>query len=179
MSLSIKAGRIASQGGMAGRVRQGDPGLWGAIKGAVGGLITGGPIGAITGGIGGLIGRDSRPQQQVSMPVPEHLMPGRPQRGFTGALHRAALGGHSGFVTNGERPPSGYRLNKSAYFLKDGTYVEKGTRWVKIRRRNSMNPRALSRAIARVDGGKRIQATLSKISTAKYTASGRRKSCPA
>lgn len=76
---------------------------------------------------------------------------------------------------NGGSPGPGYRLNKSDYFLRDGTFVPKGTRWVKIRRRNAMNVRALSRAISRVDGAKAWQSKLAGISTKKYTSSGKRK----
>jgi hypothetical protein len=48
--------------------------------------------------------------------------------------------------------PSGYRPNKSDYFLKDGTFVAKGTRCVRIRRRDLGNTKALRRADSRVDG---------------------------
>lgn len=58
--------------------------------------------------------------------------------------------------------PSGYRLNKTDYWLKDGTFVPKGTRLVKIRRRNSLNPRAASRALARIDGLRRAMARVEK-----------------
>lgn len=46
--------------------------------------------------------------------------------------------------------PPGFRANKSDYWLKNGTYVPKGTRCVRIRRRNPLNPRALDRATSRV-----------------------------
>jgi hypothetical protein len=71
--------------------------------------------------------------------------------------------------------PKGYHANKSSYYLMDGSFVEKGTRCVKNRRRNPMNARALSRAISRVDGGKRFQHTLSEIETGKFTKAGNRK----
>lgn len=45
--------------------------------------------------------------------------------------------------------------NKSSYFLKDGTRVEAGTRCVANRRRNPLNPRALSRAMSRVQGAQK------------------------
>jgi hypothetical protein len=73
--------------------------------------------------------------------------------------------------------PSGYHANKSSYWLMDGTFIEKGTRWVKNRRRNPANARALSRAIGRIDLGKKLQGTLAGISTGKYTAAGKRKAC--
>lgn len=63
--------------------------------------------------------------------------------------------------------PPGFRPNKSDYFLRDGTFVAKGTRCVKIRRRNSLNPRALDRAISRVSGAKRAAKKLGRISIRK------------
>jgi hypothetical protein len=41
----------------------------------------------------------------------------------------------------------GFHLNKSGYYTKGGTYVAPRSKWVKNRRRNPLNPRALSRAI--------------------------------
>jgi len=75
--------------------------------------------------------------------------------------------------------PKGYVLNKSSYFLMDGSFVPKGSKWVKIRRRNPANARALSRAIGRIDLGKKLQGTLHEIETKKYTKAGNRKACPA
>jgi len=53
-------------------------------------------------------------------------------------------------------PPTGYHLNKSAYFLKDGTFVAPRTKWVKIRARNFANGRALRKSIGRVQGFERL-----------------------
>jgi len=53
-------------------------------------------------------------------------------------------------------PPAGYRLNKSSYFLKDGTFVPARSRYVRIRRRNFANGRALRRSIGRVQGFERL-----------------------
>lgn len=44
----------------------------------------------------------------------------------------------------------GCHPNKASYFLKDGTFVEAGTRCVTNRRRNPLNPRALDRAAGRL-----------------------------
>lgn len=76
--------------------------------------------------------------------------------------------------------PSGYHPNKSSYYrqMPDGSgviHIPKGTVCVKNRRRNPMNPKALRRAVSRVDAGKKWQAKLAEISTAKYTASGKKK----
>lgn len=56
----------------------------------------------------------------------------------------------------GDLPPRGYRLNKSSYWLKDGTFVQAGTRFVRVRRRNMANGRALRRSITRVKGFERL-----------------------
>jgi len=46
--------------------------------------------------------------------------------------------------------PSGYHLNTSSYFLKSGEFVPARSKCVKNRRRNPLNPRALSRATGRL-----------------------------
>ena len=46
--------------------------------------------------------------------------------------------------------PSGYHLNKTSYFLKDGTFVPARSKCVKNRRRNPLNPHALNRATSRL-----------------------------
>jgi len=68
-------------------------------------------------------------------------------------------GGKPAFISGsaaGQVIPRGYRLNKSSYFLKDGTFVPEGTRLVKVRRRNFANGRALRRSIGRVQGFERL-----------------------
>ncbi|MEN8184452.1 MAG: hypothetical protein ABFS46_18155, partial [Myxococcota bacterium] len=174
----------------------GDPGLfgslWGGIKkiggaavGAVGGLATGGPLGAIGGALGGLgIGGGveryagpmavSRFAQQGPPPLPSRRttisMPGlgpifETSRGIPGVN----LGLQYGPQENGENGacPPGYRRNKTSYFLRDGSFVEKGSRCVKVRRRNALNPRALDRAIGRVTGAKRAASKLGCITVRK------------
>lgn len=58
--------------------------------------------------------------------------------------------------------PRGYRANKSNYFLKDGTYVPRGTRCVRYRRRNNLNQRALTRAVSRIEGYTRTEKRVEK-----------------
>lgn len=206
MSLANKVARARTQGGLRGNVASGDPGLFGgiigAIRGGVSSLISGGnPIaGAISGGVRGFKGAPTpepvppvltagrvpaMPRSTRGLPV-RRAVPVAPVPGVGGMAQRFLPGGRTGYqvelpppTTNGAPKASmrGYRLNKTGYYLKDGTYVAPGTKWVKIRRRNSMNPRALSRAIARVDGAKAIQAKLAQIGTKKYTPSGKRRSC--
>jgi hypothetical protein len=175
---------------------QGDPGLrdwWRAGKRALG-VAARTALGMT--GFGGaataMAGAAQRAQPQVmplTRPDPQapimRPMQGTqvmvPKPGVVGAIQRFVPGGFTGTqvatVQANGACPTGHRPNKTSYFLKDGTFVPKGTRCVKRRQRNPMNPRALSRAIGRVDAGKRFQSRMNEISTAKYTASGKRRSC--
>lgn len=193
---------------MIGRARassMGDPGLfdWGrkalgyAAKTALGMTGFGGAAGAISAAVGGE--RGSRPFQGAALgprppvrvmgggAVPQVMVP-RP--GVVGRVQRFIPGGATGTIAapvssvwgsngaNGLACESGFRPNKTSYFLKDGSFVEAGTRCVRRRQRNPMNPRALSRAIGRIDAGKRFQNRMSQISTGRFTAAGKKKSCP-
>lgn len=78
-----------------------------------------------------------------------------------GGIARTAIG--PGTVLTDPNPakccPPGYRPNKSAYYRRSpqGTviYHPKGSVCVKSRRRNPLNPRALSRAMSRVAGAEK------------------------
>lgn len=170
MSMAIKTARYYSQGGMAGRVYSGDPGFFGdlwkgvkkiggaAIKTGIG-MVTGGPMGAVSAAVGAMRGPG-----KVGSPVTNmRAMPGAPAlapppRAAGGVSYAAAapsVDGRSQAIPMEAGPcPRGYRANKSSYWLKNGTFIPANTHWVKIRRRNSLNPRALNRAIARVKGFK-------------------------
>ena len=77
------------------------------------------------------------------------------------------------YPVSGPKPPGGgsYCPNKSAYWRTGPNggpiYIEKGTIWVRRRRRNSLNNSALSRAIARVDGAKKLTKKLGRITIRK------------
>jgi hypothetical protein len=83
----------------------------------------------------------------------------------------------TGTMANGTRLacPAGFHPNKSDYFLRDGTFVAEGTRCVKNRRRDPLNPRALRSAIGRIDAGKQWQSKLREIETGRHTKAGTRK----
>jgi len=204
MSASIKVARMRTQGGVMAqrRVMGGDPGLFGSIGRLVGGAIktvgkvvssvpgVGGVAGGVLGTVGGAIaggGPKTIPAPRINLPtlIPTQTMPipVTPSPGISGGIARLLPGGKSGYevaVPMGVgQSPSGYHWNKSSYFLSDGTFVPEGSKLVKNRRRNAANPRALDRALGRVNSAKRLQHKLSKISTGKYTASGKRKGCPA
>jgi hypothetical protein len=158
----------------------GDPGffgdLWGGIKGAATGLLTGGPLGAIGGALkgSGLI-KPPTPTLTGFAPLgPPPVLISTPQTrvpGWTGIGQRAIPGGATGYQVpqNGGIPPKGYRLNKSDYFLRDGTFVPAGSKYVKIRRRNALNPKALDRAIGRVTSAKRASKKMGRITIRKTT----------
>jgi hypothetical protein len=58
----------------------------------------------------------------------------------------------------------GRHLNKTSYFLKDGTFVPAGTRWVKNRRRfDPGNTRATRRAIGRIRSAKALKDALAGV----------------
>jgi len=196
MSLQIKASRISTQGGipMSMVVRGGDPGLFGFLGKAIGGVaklagkVLPGPIGTVAGGIGGLLaGRAStrqtpgisavatppitRQDNGFRLPLPgptsvqvrpTAVLPGG--RPFTTTVADPMRGAPS---TNGGPAPSGFHWNKSDYFLRDGTFVAKGTRLVKNRRRNPLNPRALDRALGRVGSAKKAASKLSRVTIRK------------
>jgi len=62
----------------------------------------------------------------------------------------------------GRECPKGHHLNKSSYFLQDGSHVPEGTRCVKNRRRNNDNGRASLRAARRLLGRKKSQDTVDR-----------------
>ena len=165
MSLVIKAARAASQGTIPSMGR-GDPGLFGGLFGALKGFVTGGPAAAISQGISGFRGR--RPTSSVPT-GPIGFTSGAGGRrtvqvnapGFLSEIQRRVPGGATGLVS--VACPSGFHPNKSSYFLMDGSHVEEGSRCVKNRRRNPLNPRALSRSIGRIKGAKRASKLLSSI----------------
>jgi len=67
-------------------------------------------------------------------------------------------------AANGACPDmKGYHANKSEYFLRSGEFVGKGTRYVKDRRRNPGNMKALSRSLSRIKSAKKMAATLAQV----------------
>jgi hypothetical protein len=98
--------------------------------------------------------------------------PVMPRPGIGGAIERALPGGKTGYevaIPAGNKAPGGYHWNKSDYFLRDGTFVPAGTKLVKNRRRNPLNPKAASRAISRLESAKRAVKDLGRVSIRKRT----------
>ncbi len=174
MSLRIRNARAVSQGGARPGQYMGDPGIFGGIAGALKGAIKGG-ISGLTGGIiGGTVeerARMGRPTMGVPINMaPRGIGPGRPgvlrpTPGIAGTMQRLLPGGATGFEVMG--CPSGFHPNKSAYFLRDGTFVPAGSKCVKNRRRNPLNPKAASRAISRIKSAKNAASMLSNVTIRK------------
>ncbi len=178
MSLAIKQARAAG-GGLRGNVQQG--GFFDFVK-RIGGQairqlpVVGPAISAIdiVRGRGGGRGGGARPLPQppplggIGRPPSPRLSPApvRPVQPSAGVAVQAGMT---------LACPSGFHPNKSDYTLLSGEFVGKGSRCVRNRRRNPMNSRALDRAIGRVDAGKGLQGKLATITTAKWTASGKKK----
>ena len=182
MSATIKQGKLEARSARAmpgvgsmrpvpGGGQMGDPGIfgdiWGGIKGAVGGAIKG-----FTGG-----GSQPKPPT-ITWPM---TIPGIQQApiikspGVRGVAERLVPGGATGYEMNpamraGKPSQTGYHWNKTGYFLKDGTWVAPGTKEVKNRRRNPLNPRALDRSISRITSAKRASKKLSRVTIRKATA---------
>jgi len=126
----------------------GDPGwlssLWKkVVKPIVGGLI-GGPIGAVIGGIaGGTAVAVQQPATPAIAPPPGSIggavtFPGGARVSVGGVLPLAGTGA-------GAIQPAGYHLDKKTR-----------TRWVRNRRTNVANPRALRKAMRRVQGFEKL-----------------------
>lgn len=155
----------------------GDPGLFSflgkAVKGVTG-IVSKLGIPIISGAagvVGGLLGGGAKgpgitptfaPGQ---MPLTFQGLPAtQPRGGVIAAGQRAFLGGQTGM---GEGCAQGYRPNKSAYYVQGGQRVEPGTVCVKRRRMNPLNPRALSKAMRRIESAKRATTVLGRITIRK------------
>lgn len=163
----------------------GDPGIFGFIGKAISSVssILPGPfgtLGKVAGGIlqggGGTVPPTVKQAKAATMFPP--LVSARPTPGFSGVN----VGGPSGVTIGTVKPGSGlaaparptpllpsgstaqyaakacgiagYHYNKTTYYTHGGA-VPKGTKCVRNRKRNPLNPRALSRAMARVASAQR------------------------
>jgi len=170
MSLAMQSARAGRPLSPSGINNMGDPGFFSFLKEKALSFLPAVPV--VGPALAVALPRDRRPTgPQIADPTRYPVAVRRP--GPMAAVQRALPGGETGL---GQGCGTGYRPNKSSYFLKDGTFVEKGTRCVRRRRRfNPANARATSRSIGRINSAKRMQGALSEISTGKYTSSGKRK----
>lgn len=176
MSLAMRAARSQVAG---------DPGFFGDIGKFVGGVvktvggIAPGPIGGVLEAVGGGIQRISGGGAPSQVPAV--------RRGRTaGGVRRTSFASGGRIARGAPAPapaqralmagpglacPSGFRPNKSDYFLKSGAFVAEGTRCVRVRRRNPLNVRAADRAIGRLESAKKAASRLNRITV-------RPKKCP-
>jgi len=126
------------------------------IAGTVAGFIPGGP--GLPGPVTPTVSRFTG-----TMPISLQTAGQVPARGFRAAVQRAIPGGETGMAMC----TTGTRVNKSGYWLQSGQYIEPGTVCVAKRRMNPLNPRALSRAMRRIESAKRATSVLSRISIRK------------
>jgi len=153
----------------------GDPGLFSFLGKAVRGVAgvvsrLGIPIvSGAAGLVGGLLGGGARGPGITPLFAPGGVPPmfqsrmQIPAPGIAGTLQRAIPGGATGMQGCG----NGTRPNKSGYWLKSGQYVDPGTVCVARRRMNPLNPRALSKAMRRIESAKRATAVLGRITIRK------------
>ena len=126
----------------------GDPGwlssLWKKVIRPAAGLLIGGPVGAVVGGLlsgGGSPAPTPKIQPPALAPPPGSIggaiaFPGGTTVSMAGVLPSAGPAGVA---------PSGYHLDKKTR-----------TRWVRNRRMNVANPRALRKAMRRVQGFEKL-----------------------
>lgn len=192
MSKLVKAGKVGAVTGMSAYEVMGDPGLFGSIFGGIkkvigGGLglvgsIMPGPIGGIAKFAGGLIA--GRPAVTTA-PAPGYFpapLPSRPPMPGVGTLGPSSfgVGGVPSAPQNGRAfpqavdggpPAPGYHLNKSGYYRRSPAgsivYVPPRSVWVRNRRRNPLNPRALDRALGRVGSAKNASKRLAGVTIRK------------
>ncbi len=153
-----------------GGVIQGDPGLFsflGKAARGITGIVSKLGIPLVSGAAGiasGLLGpgRSGPGFRQIPFqPLQSSRM--IPTPGFAGAVQRAVPGGATGMQGCG----NGTRPNKSGYYVQGGQYVAPGTVCVKRRRMNPLNPRALSKAMRRIESAKRATTVLNRITIRK------------
>lgn len=149
---------------------------------SVGGSILGGSLGGKLTQIGGILGGGGLPSVPTTLPggAPNGNTGGITATGTAGggcintAIGSICAGGSLGAgqfqgpgngqlpvmtgVTGGSSSVAvpgacmrGYHLNKTGYWTSQG-YVAPGTKLVRNRRRNPLNPRALSRSLSRITG---------------------------
>ena len=161
-----------------GGVIQGDPGLFSFLGKAVRGVTgivskLGIPLISGAAGIaGGLLGGGQRgpgfqqiPFQPMNVMAQQQGVPTTQRRGGIIAAGQALIpGGQTGM---GAGCTQGFRPNKSGYYVQGGQYVAPGTTCVKRRRMNPLNPRALSKAMRRIESAKRATTVLGRITIRK------------
>jgi hypothetical protein len=166
--LAAGAGALGLMGG--GSVSNGwDPwvgiGGWGVGVCPAGQRCVGGEVGGVC--LGTCVA--STPAQP---PVP-YILPGQPQVPSVPGTQVPVVTGNGGVMGTKICCPSGWHPNKTAYFtrgIRDGggpRWIPAGTKCVRNRRTNPLNPSALSRAGSRLYQGKQANKWLQKVTIPK------------
>ena len=138
---------------------RGDPGFFDFLKKVASVAITASPVGQAFGAIRTF--RDRVAPRAAPARIAPAVRP-IPQRRSLGPIGTAigvaaapiAVSAVAARLSSGagDIQPAGTHLNKSSYFLRDGTFVAARSRFVRNRTRNNANGRALRRAIGRAKG---------------------------
>lgn len=152
--------------------------LTSVLGGIAGGFLTGGPGGALLGGISGLIGGGSKPAPQPSPPSgsPFGVGVGVNMGGPNGITLRLGTPNvvNGGAAAAGGQAPKGYHLNKHALpACKSHGAVPARSIYVRNRRMNPLNPRALRKALHREKSARKL---MSKLHVFHRAAPARRRS---
>jgi hypothetical protein len=172
---------------------RGDPGILGSIGKFIGGVagIAGklipGPIGMVAGGVSSLLTGAGKPLNpsvnvasiygargftapqdpqfpQLPYPLTAPIMPLGRGNTTQGGTAGGTDWNSSARETSGTPCGRGYHYNKSGYYSQRYGWVAKGSVCVKNRKRNPLNPRAASRAMARLSSAKKAVKALNRIS---------------
>ena len=180
MSYSMKVAKASARG---------DPGLFSFLGKAIGTVakVAGGLLPGPLGGIAKIVGNVLVPAKPISV-ASVGSMPGVGLRGITlpvipgRSIPVGAAAPYPGLVPPSIFPQqqpggdfasprpgaacdqSGYHRNRTGYYTKRYGWVEKGSVCVKNRKRNPLNPRALSRSISRLSSAKNAARFLSRVS---------------
>jgi hypothetical protein len=156
--------------------------LTSVLGGIAGGFLSGGPAGAIAGGVLGAFGGGPKPAPQ--------LPPGGGPFGPYGVAGGVTIGGQNGITIGGRIAPTGYapaggapaaggaprgyHLNKHALpACKSHGAVPARSIYVRNRRMNPLNPRALRKALHREKAARKL---MSKLHVFHRAAPARRRS---
>lgn len=158
MSVNIKRARMATQGS---RGTYGQGGLLSflgnaakKVAGVAVSTLTGGPLAGVRSAAAAIAPRTTAAvMPAIGVAVPRFAGPssggggGLPAGRVTNPLAAILPGGSTG---RSGGCASGYHPNRTGYYTKSGGWVDPGTKCVRNRRRNALNPRALDRSMGRL-----------------------------
>lgn len=154
--------------------------LTSVLTGIAGGFLTGGPAGAAAGGVLGAFG-GGKPAPQPPPPTPIGIggainMGGPFGVTASGRLNLPWNNAAPATVAAGQAAPRGYHLNKHALpACKSHGAVAAHTIYVRNRRMNPLNPRALRKALHREKAARKLMSKLHIFSHTRRAAPKRKR----